>query len=97
MTRLGETALFRQSKAALQGQVVVLSRTVAPVFRRLVLHRAVDVALAVAPRHVVDVAHAVAAVALYLVVGVVVLRRSVLLPDRLHKHLMPGPSANYDA
>ena len=55
-----------------------------------------DVALAVASRHVVDVVNAVAAVALHLVVGVVVLRRNVLLPDRLHKHLTPGPSANYD-
>ena len=70
---------------------------VAPVFRRLVLHRVVDVALAVAPRHVVDVVHAVAAVALHLVVGVVVLRCNVLLPDRLHKQLTPGPSANDDA
>ena len=47
--------------------------------------------------HVVDVVHVVAAVALHLVVGAVVLRRNVLLPDRLHKHLTPGPSANYDA
>ena len=61
------------------------------------LHRVVDVALAVAPRHVVDVMHAVAAVALHLVVGVVILRRNVLLPDRLNKHLTPGPSAHYDA
>ena len=60
-------------------------------------HRPVNVTLAVAPRHVVYVVHAVAAVALHLVVGVVVLRRNVLLPDRLHKHLTPGPSANYDA
>ena len=97
MTRMGGTAQLRLNKAALQGQVVVLSRMVAPVFRRLVLHRAVDVALAVAPRHVVDVVHVVAAVALHLVVGVAVLRRNVLLPDRLHKHLTPGPSANYDA
>ena len=37
-----------------------------------------DVALAVAPRHVVDVVHAVAAVALHLEVGVVILRRNVL-------------------
>ena len=56
-----------------------------------------DVALAVAPRHVVDVVHAVAAVALHLEVGVVILRRNVLLPDRLHKHRTTGPSANYDA
>ena len=70
---------------------------VAPVFRRLLLHRAVDAALAVAPRHVVDVVHAVAAVALHLVVGVVGLRRNDLLSGRLHKHLRPGPSANYDA
>ena len=97
MARLGETALLPLSKAALHCQVVILSRMVAPVFWRLVLHRAVDVALGVAPRHVVDVVHAVAAVVLHLVVGVVVLRRNVLLPDRLHKHLTPGPSANYDA
>ena len=97
MIRLWETALLRLSKAALQGQVEVLSRTVAPVFRRLVLHRAVDVALAVAPRHVVDVVHAVVAVVLHLVVGVLVLRRNVLLRDWLHKHLTPRSSANYDA
>ena len=97
MTRLGEAVLFRLSKAALQGQVVVLIWMVAPAFRRLVLHREVEVALAVAPRHVVDVMHAVAAVALHLVVGVVILRRNVLLPDRLNKHLTPGPSAHYDA
>ena len=97
MTPLGETALLRLTKEALQGQVVILSRMLAPIFRRLVLHRAVDVAHVVAPRHVVDVVHAVFAGALHLVVGVVVLRRSVLLPDRLHKHLTPGPSTNYDA
>ena len=97
MTRLEETALLRLSTAALQGQVVVPSRMVAPVFQRLVLHRAVDVALAVAPSHVVDVVHPVAAVALHLVVGVVVLRRHILLPDRLVKPLTPAPSANYDA
>ena len=67
---------------------------VAPVFWRLVLHRAVTVALSVAPRHVV---HAVAVVALHLVVGVVVLCHNVLLPDRLHKHLAPGASPHYDA
>ena len=97
MTPLGETALLRLTKEALQGQVVILSRMVAPIFRRLVLHRAVDVAHVVAPRHVVDVVHAVVVVVLHLVVGLVVLRRSVLLPDRLHKHLTPGPSVNYDA
>ena len=43
------------------------------------------------------VVHAVAVVPLHLVVGVVVLRRNVLLPDRLHKHLTQGPSAKYDA
>ena len=93
MTRLGETALLRLTTEALQGQVVVLSRMAAPVFRRLVLHRAVDVA------HVtfVDVVHAVVVVALHLLLGVVVLRRGVQLPDRLHKHLTPGPSASYDA
>ena len=69
MTRMGGTAQLRLNKAALQGQVVVLSRMVAPVFRRLVLHRAVDVALVVAPRHVVDVVHKVAALALHLDVG----------------------------
>ena len=77
--------------------MVVLSWMVAPVFWRLVLHRVVDVALAVAPRHVVDVVHSVATVALHLVVSVVILRRNVLLPDRLKKHLTPGPSAHYDA
>ena len=77
--------------------MVVLSWMVAPVFWRLVLHRVVDVALAVAPRHVVDVVHAVAAVALHLMVGVVIIRRNVLLPDRLNKHLTPEPSAHYDA
>ena len=74
-----------------------MSWMVAPVFWRLVLNRVADVALAVAPRHVVDVMHSVAAVALHLVVGVVILRRSVLLPDRLNKHLTPGPSVHYDA
>lgn len=79
MTRLGETALLRLNKTALQGQVVVLKLVVAPVFRCLVLNRAVDVALVVALRHVLDV---VAAVAQHRVVGVVVLRRQVLLLDR---------------
>ena len=69
MTRMGGTAQLRLNKAALQGQVVVLSRMVAPVFRRLVLHRAGDVTLVVAPRHVVDVVHKVAALALHLDVG----------------------------
>ena len=67
------------------------------VFRRLLLYRAVDVALTVAPRHLVDAVRAVAAVALHLEVGEVVLRRNVLLPDRFHNHLTPGPSAKYDA
>ena len=70
---------------------------VAPVFRRLVLHRPGDVVLAVAPHQVVDVVHAVATVALHLVVGVVGLRRNVLLTDRFHKCVTPGPSANYGA
>ena len=69
ITRHGETALLHLTTEVLQGQVVVLSRMVAPVFRRLVLHRAVDVALVVAPRHVVDVVHKVAALALHLDVG----------------------------
>ena len=97
MARLGEKALLRLSKRARHGQVVVLSQMEAQVFRHLLLHRAVDVALAVAPRHVIDVVHEMAAVALQLVVGVVVLRRNVLLPDGLHKNLSPGPSTNYDA
>ena len=95
MTRLGGTALLRLSKAALQGQVVVWSRMVAPVFRRLVLHREVDVALrwlrftwwkwctrwprSTARRR-----------------GRGGSRRNVLIPDRLHKHLTPRPSANCD-
>ena len=74
-----------------------MSWMVAPVFWRLVLNHVADVALAVAPRHVVDVMQSVAAVALHLVVGVVILRRSVLLPDRLNTHLTPGPSVHYDA
>ena len=53
-TRLDETALPRLNKAALQSEVVVLRRMVATVFRNLVLHRALDVAVAVAPRHVGD-------------------------------------------
>ena len=97
MTRLEETALLRLNKAALLGEVMVLRRMVTPVSRRLGLHRAVDVALAVAPRDVVDLVHAVATVALHVVMGVVVLRRNVLLSAQLHAHLTPGPSANKDA
>ena len=93
MTRLEETALLRLNKAALLGEVMVLRRMVTPVSRRLGLHRAVDVALAVAPRDVVDLVHAVATVALHVVMGVVVLRRNVLLSAQLHAHLTPGPSA----
>ena len=93
MTRLEETALLRLNKAALLGEVMVLRRMVTPVSRRLGLHSVVDVALAAAPRDVVDVVHAVATVALHVVMGVVVLPRNVLLSAQLHAHLTPGPSA----
>ena len=92
MTRLEETAFLRLHKAALLGQVMVLRRMVSPASRRLGLHRAVDVALAMAPRDVVDVVHAVATVAVHVVMSVVVLRRNVLSAQL--SHLTPGPSAN---
>ena len=94
MTRLEEIDFLRLDKVALRGQVMVLRRMVTPVSRRLGLHRAVDVARAVAPRDVVDVVHAVAVVAPHVVMGAVVLRRNVLLSAKLHAHLTPGPSAN---
>ena len=79
---LGETALLHLREGALQVQVVVLSRVVAPVIRGLVRRRTARVAPAEVPRHVVGVVLTVGEVARHLVVGVVVVRRSVLLPDR---------------
>lgn len=79
--RLGETALLHLREGALQVQVVVLSRVVAPVIRGLVRRRTARVAPAEVPRHVVGVVLTVGEVARHLVVGVVVLHRSVLLPD----------------
>ena len=92
MTRLEEIDFLRLDKVALRGQVMVLRRMVSPASRRLGLHRAVDVALAMAPRDVVDVVHAVATVAVHVVMIVVVLRRNVLSAQL--SHLTPGPSAN---
>ena len=80
--RLGETALLHLREGALQVQVVVLSRVVAPVIRGLVRRRTARVAPAEVPRHVVGVVLTVGKVPRHLVVGVVVLHRSVLLPDR---------------
>ena len=82
MLRLGETALLHLSEGALQVQVVVPSRVVAPVIRGLVRRRTGRVAPAEVPRHVVGVVLTVGEVARHLVVGVVVLHRSVLQPDR---------------
>ena len=81
-TTLGETALLHLREGALQVHVVVLSRVVAPVIRGQVLRRTARVAPAEAPHHVVGVVLTVGDVARHLVVGVVVLPRSVLLLDR---------------